>query len=183
LGAGGVGVGAAEAVVAAVVKGLRVAHVNEAAVAGDTALIRGYAAFFLAEALGRLPGGIEALLARSGVPADRRLDVLRAYEALREVGGAWRVALAAAASGSSSGTRGGQGGGEGVPSGRGSFPSRRLSARETAAVLGVSDRYVRELGASSGLLGGERDSSGRWSFDAAAVEAELTRRREAACGF
>jgi hypothetical protein len=68
-----------------------VPHVREAAVAGDSALIGGCAAWFLHGIVEATPGGLEATLARSGVPLDRRADVLRA----------WRVLARSAASGGS----------------------------------------------------------------------------------
>ena len=58
---------------------LRVPAVREVAVAGDSAIVRGYAAWFVHRVLrDYLPGGLEALLARSGVPQEKRRDVLLA---------------------------------------------------------------------------------------------------------
>src|SRR3954452_18101803 len=82
----------------------RVPHVREAAVAGEFALIGGYAAWFLHKIVEAPPGGLEATLARSGVPLDRRADVLRAWRALGEVGGQWRLEHGLRAAGSGSGT-------------------------------------------------------------------------------
>jgi hypothetical protein len=57
---------------------------------GDFAVIGGYSAHFLGRLLTGYPGGLERLLARSGVPADRRGDILRAVGTLVHVGASWR---------------------------------------------------------------------------------------------
>jgi hypothetical protein len=145
-------------------------HVRDAAVAGDTALVRGFAAWFIGRLLEDAHGGLEVVLARSGVAPERRADVLRAHAALVEVGSAWRLAQAASASG----TAAGDVGCADVRSELGTLPDL-LGSRDVASALGVTDRRVRAL-AQSGLLRGRTDPSGRWWFDSAAVEAELQRR-------
>jgi hypothetical protein len=169
----------------------RIPHVRELAVAGDFALIGGFSAFFVGKILSGYPGGLERLLARSGLPAERRNDVLRAVGALVHAGAKWRVeGEAGSGSASGSGT---------VPSAFAApcAPSRRavpfeahrigeaspaareaspfLGSAEVASVLGISPRMVRRL-ASSGALPGQRDAGGRWLFAAVDVAAERARR-------
>jgi len=143
----------------------RVPHVRESAVAGDFALIGGYPAWFLHRLIEATPGGLEATLARSGVPLDRREGVLRAWRALGEVGGRWRMAT------STSGSAEGQ---------AEERPVGSLSASDVGVVLGITARAVRLL-ATAGILAGRREH-GRWIFTTADVAAEQTRRavREAA---
>jgi hypothetical protein len=69
----------------------RIPHVRELAVVGDFAVIGGYSAEFLGRLLTGYPGGIERLLARSGIPIERGDDVLRAVAALVRVGTTWRL--------------------------------------------------------------------------------------------
>ena len=140
----------------------RVPHVREAAVAGDVALVGGYGAWFLHRLIEATPGGLEATLARSGVPLDRREGVLAAWHALGEVGGRWR--MAASASGRP----------EGQPEER---PVGSMSASDVGVVLGITARAVRLL-ATAGILAGRREHGGRWIFAAADVAAEQARRAE-----
>ena len=70
---------------------LRVPHVREVAVIGSFAVIGGHAAWLLGRLLSGYPGGLELLLARSGISADRGGDVLRAVGALVHVGTSWRL--------------------------------------------------------------------------------------------
>lgn len=148
---------------------LRVPAVRDVALAGDTALVRGYPAWFLHRVLRGYPGGLKALLARSGVPQERRRDILQAQLALGQAGALWRLQNADSTSGSAEGDKGDAG----LPS-RGDMGSL-LSASDAASVLGVSDRQVRALAVSAHLRG-RRDSGGRWWFDAADVDAERKRR-------
>jgi hypothetical protein len=69
----------------------RVPQIREVAIADSFALISGYSAEYLGRLLTGYPGGLERLLARSGVPPDRRDDVLRAVGALLHVGASWRL--------------------------------------------------------------------------------------------
>src|SRR5688572_5483687 len=80
----------------------RVPHVREVAVAGEFALIGGYAAWFLARLLEGYPAGLERLVARSGLSPDRRADIFQAARALADAGARWR--LEHDGRGSSSGT-------------------------------------------------------------------------------
>jgi hypothetical protein len=146
------------------VAGINVPAVGDVAVAGDTALLRGYAAWFLHQMLERQPGGFEALLARSGVPLEKRENLLRARAALGHVGGIWRT--------SSSGTPGSAFAGADAYS-LGGLSGSELSAKEAAGVLGITDRQTRSL---AHVLGGRRDSGGRWWFDPARIELERERR-------
>jgi hypothetical protein len=142
----------------------RVPQVTEVAVAGKVALIGGYPAWFLHQLIEATPGGLEATLARSRVPIDRREGVLQAWRALGEVGGRWRMAASA------SGTAERQPAGEAL----GSSGGQLLSASETAVVLGVTARYVRML-AAAGIVPGRRERC-RWLFAATDVAAAQTRR-------
>jgi hypothetical protein len=137
------------------------------------------------------PGGLDRLLARSGIPAERCEDVLKAVAALVYVGTAWQLEQGSgSASGSASGTRLGSEAGSHVWSSRHDGFSKStngapsMSARETspflgtseaAVALGVSTRLVRRL-ASTGALRGQRDAGGRWQFAAVDVAAERDRR-------
>jgi len=56
----------------------RVAHVRDVAISGDSVSLRGYSAWFVRKALEGAKGGFEGLVARSGVPPERRVDLLRA---------------------------------------------------------------------------------------------------------
>ena len=147
---------------------LRVPAARDVALAGDTALIRGYPAWFVHRVLRGYPGGLEALLSRSGVPQEKRRDVLLAQAALGQAGAMWRLAAA-----STSGSAEGEEGGPGLHS-EGAMRSR-LTARDAAVVLGISDRQIRAL-ASSAHLRGCRDPGGRWWFAAADIVAERERR-------
>jgi len=162
----------------------RVPEVRSAAVAGDFALVGGYSAEFLGRLLIGYPGGLERLLARSGVPPGRRDDVLRAVRALVHVGTSWRLQI----DGSGSGNDLGAMPDHDAPSQRGllssqdgeaSSPLREaspfLGTSEVAGVLGVSTRMVRRL-ASTGALPGQRDAGGRWLFAVVDVAAERDRR-------
>ena len=91
---------------------LRVPAVREVAVVGDTAIVRGYSAWFLHRVLRGYPGGLEALLSRSGVPEEKRRDILLAQAALGQAGAMWRLAAA-----STSGSAEGDGGSTALPSG------------------------------------------------------------------
>jgi len=155
----------------------RVPHVTEAAVAGDVALIGGYPAWFLHQVVEATKGGLEATLARSGVPLRRREGVLRAWQALGEVGGRWRLEQALRAANSGSGTAEPRAG----ESPLGSTHVQSLSTAEAAVVLGVTPRWVVKL-ATAGVLARRREHGGRWLFAAADVAAEQARRaaREAA---
>ena len=147
---------------------LRVPSVREVAIVGDSAIVRGYAAWFLHRVLRDYPGGLEALLGRSGVPQEKRRDVLIAQLALGQAGALWRRDLA-----STSGSPEGDEGAAALPSG-GAIDSL-LSARDAASLLGITDRQIRAL-AGSAHLRGQRDPGGRWLFAAADVEAERKRR-------
>ena len=147
---------------------LRVPAVRDVALAGDTALVRGYPAWFLHRVLRGYPGGLEALLSRSGVPQEKRRDILLAQAALGQAGAMWRLGAA-----STSGSPEGEESDPGLHS-EGAVRSP-LTARDAAVVLGISDRQIRAL-ASSAHLRGRRDSGGRWLFDAADVVAERERR-------
>ena len=139
----------------------RVAHVDEAAVAGDFALVGGYPAWFLHRLIEATPGGLEATLARSGVPLDRRAGIIQAWQALGDVGARWR--MAASTSGSAEG-----------------HPDERrigsMSASDLGVVLGITARAVRLL-ATAGILAGRREH-GRWIFTTDDVAAEQARRAE-----
>jgi hypothetical protein len=126
-------------------------------------LIGGYAAWFLHELIEATPGGLGATLARSGVPLDRRAEVLRAWAALGEVGGRWRMGA------STSGRPEGQPDEQRIGS---------MSASDVGVVLGITARAVRLL-ATAGILAGRREH-GRWVFAAADVAAEQTRRAQRA---
>lgn len=170
----------------------RIPHVRELAVIGDFAVIGGYSAEFLGRLLSGYPGGLERLLARSGVPPERRDDILRAAGALVHVGAQWRIEQEA---GSASGTAPSASANPSAPSQRGlssrdrngeaPFPSSGaspfLGATEVANVLGVSPRMVRRLG-STGALPGQRDAGGRWLFAAVDVAGERDRRMNQAGG-
>ena len=147
---------------------LRLPAVRDVALAGDTALVRGYSAWFLHRVLRGYPGGLEALLARSGVPQKRRRDILQAQLALGQSGAMWRLAAA-----STSGSAEGEESDPGLHS-EGAMRSL-LSARDAAVLLGISDRQIRAL-AGSAHLRGCRDSGGRWLFAAADIDAERKRR-------
>jgi hypothetical protein len=171
----------------------RIPHVRELAVVGDFALIGGYPAWFLGRLLTGYPGGLERLLARAGIPSERRDDVLRASGALIHVGTAWRLDQEGHA-GSGSGTAFDE---EADPHARskcGLLPSTHqngdaftaareaspfLGTSEAAVALGVSARLVRRL-ASTGALRGQRDAGGRWQFAPADVAAERARRMNGA---
>jgi len=140
-------------------------RVTGAAVAGDIALIGGYPAWFLHKLIEATPGGLEATLARSGVPLDRRAEVLQAWSALGEVGGRWRMATSASGSAERQPAGEAQGSSDG-----------HLSASDVGVVLGMTSRGVRML-ATAGILAGRREH-GRWIFAAADVAAEQTRRAE-----
>ena len=92
---------------------------------GDTALVRGYAAWFLAQLLERQAGGLDALLARSGMPLAKGDNVLRAHTALGHAGGLWRI--------STSGSGGNWWGGNGADSTRALSTLDQLSPREVAS--------------------------------------------------
>src|SRR5215210_5042918 len=77
----------------------RVAQIGEAAVVGQHALVGGYAAWFLARVIENTPGGLERVLARSGVPLERRVSVLQAHAALGEAGTRWQLNRAGATAG------------------------------------------------------------------------------------
>jgi excisionase family DNA binding protein len=162
----------------------RVPQIREVAIADSFAMIGGFPAWFLGRVLLGYPGGIERLLARSGIPPDRRDDVLRAVGALAHVGIAWRLAQ----------ERGSAGSGTNIaeaaePHARSHHEQRApgnaspvageplplLNTGEAAAALHVSTRFVRRL-AATGALPARRDGGGRWLFTAAAVEAERERR-------
>lgn len=152
-----------------------VPHVKAAALVGDTALIRGYAAEFIGLLLDRYPnGGLEALVARSGVPLVARREIVQASEALKQAGAVWRLARATSAT-SGSAIEGAAV--SDLPSQR--HVDRLLTARDAGLVLGISDRQVRSLAATSALPG-RRAPGGRWAFQAVDIEAELKRRQEAA---
>ena len=150
----------------------RVPHVREVAVAGDFALIGGYSAWFLARVLAGYPGGLERLVARSGLPPERRADVMRALAALQEAGARWQLGRI-----STSGSPEVDGTDADVRSKRASSRSELslLSAGDVAGVLGVSDRRVRQL-VSEGRLTAERDAGGRLRFERADVAAFVERR-------
>jgi hypothetical protein len=165
----------------------RIPHVRELAVMGDFAVIGGFSAFFLGRLLTGYPGGLERLLARSGIPPERRDDVLRAVGALIHVGANWRLEHE---SGSGSGTNVAQEADPHASSKRGPLPSTHengvasatpseaspiLSTKEVAGCLGVSTRLVRRL-ASTGALPGQRDAGGRCQFAILDVAAERERR-------
>jgi excisionase family DNA binding protein len=167
----------------------RIPHIRELAVVGDYAVIGGHSAFFLGRLLGGYPGGLERLLARSGIPAERCEDVLKAVAALVHVGTTWQLEQESG-SGSASGTRRGAEVGSpvrssshdgfskstnGTPSMSARETSPFLGTSEAAVALGVSTRLVRRL-ASTGALRGQRDAGGRWQFAAADVAAERDRR-------
>jgi hypothetical protein len=150
----------------------RVPCVEGVAVAGNYALVSGFAAWFLARLLQSYPGGgIESLLARARVAPDRHDDVLRACAALARVGSAWQLEHEAM---SASGRELDEPAGPAVRSARhgGTSP---LSAQDAGRILGLSDRQVRRL-ADKGLLRGRRLPGGRWEFAAADVAAERDRR-------
>jgi hypothetical protein len=170
---------------------LRVPHVREVAVIGNFAVIGGHAAWLLGRLLSGYPGGLELLLARSGISVDRRGDVLRAVGALVHAGTNWRLEHEA---GSGSGTSPSATVAPRAPLHRvGFFPIERngevssaareasplLGTTEVASILGVSTRLVRRL-ASAGALSGQRDVGGRWQFAPADLAAERTRRMSAA---
>jgi hypothetical protein len=142
----------------------RVPHVVEAAVAADVALIGGYAAWFLHELIEATPGGLGATLARSGVPLDRRAEVLRAWAALGEVGGRWRMGA------STSGRPEGQPDEQRIGS---------MSASDVGVVLGITARAVR-WGPRAARPRAGGPPHGRWVFAAADVAAEQTRRAQRA---
>jgi excisionase family DNA binding protein len=167
----------------------RVAQIREVAIADSFALV-GVSAHFLGRLLTGYPGGLERLLARSGIPPERRDDVLRAVGALVHVGANWRLEHeASSGSGTSPSAVGdpralsqrvgfspSSENGETSPSSSGSSSaSMLLGTSEVAGVLGVSPRFVRRL-ASTGALPGQRDAGGRWQFAAADVAAERARR-------
>jgi hypothetical protein len=127
----------------------RVPVIREVAVLEDFAVIAGYSTEFLGRLLTGYPGGLERLLARSGVAAERRDDVLRAVGALVHVGTSWRLKHEG---GSGSGTSPGGLVDPGAPSQRGlssrdrngeTSPAARgaspfLGTAEVASALGVS---------------------------------------------
>lgn len=153
---------------------VRVPHANETSVTGECAIVSGFGAWFLGDALARGPlrAELEALLRRGKVSADDRAKVERACLALAAAGALWSFRERAT---STSGSPDRQAGEAQAPSG-GNEDGIALSAQEAALALGVSDRQVRVL-ASMGRLPGRRDSSGRWFFTAAVVDAERERRR------
>jgi helix-turn-helix protein len=169
----------------------RIPLIREVAIADSFALIGGYPAELLGRLLTGYPGGLERLLARSGIPSERREDVLRAVGALVHVGTAWRFEQER---GSGSGTSVDGEAGPHAPSSRGLLPlthqnrdgsptaareaSPILGTSEVASALGVSPRFVRRL-ASMGAFPGRRDAGGRWQFDVADVAAEHERRMTA----
>jgi len=144
---------------------LRVVHVNEVAVAGEFALLDGYAAWFLALVIENTPGGLEATLARSKVPFERRAAVLRAHAALGEVGARWRLGHASSGAGTTE---------PGDVEPRVPSAHEVLGVKEVSGLLGVGSRGVRKLAAAGSLPG--RFELGRWVFDAADVTAEVDRR-------
>jgi hypothetical protein len=164
----------------------RIPHVRELAVAGDFALIGGHSAFFLGRLLAGYPGGLERLLARSGIAPDRRDDVMRAAAALVHVGATWRVREADSGSGTPmdaatdqhAGSR--RGGASPFAPENGATSTAWeaapfLSSTEAASALALTARRVRRL-AQTGVLRGLRDAGGRWQFAAADVAAERERR-------
>jgi excisionase family DNA binding protein len=166
----------------------RVPVVREVAIADSFALIGGFSAHFLGRLMSGYPGGLERLLVRSGIPPDRRDDVLRAVGALVHVGANWRLEHEV---GSGSGTSPSAVTDLRAPSKRDGFSSSIhengeastaareaspiLGTSEVASVLGVSPRLVRRL-AATGDLPGHRDAGGRWQFTVADVAAERERR-------
>jgi excisionase family DNA binding protein len=164
----------------------RVSVIREVAIADSFVLVGGYPAWYLGRVLRGFPGGLEALLVRSGIPPERRDDVLRAVGALVHVGTAWRLDQER---GSGSGTNVDEGADPHAPSRRGLLLSTRgsieastsraaspvLGTSEVASALGVSPRMVRRL-AATGDLPGHRDAGGRWQFTVADVAAERERR-------
>jgi hypothetical protein len=149
----------------------RVVHVASVGVAGDFALIGGRTAWHLGRVLAqpRLRGQLEAMVARLAMPPEDRLDVLRACEALLKAGAEWR---AISVSGSATRARPDEGRhSECVPSGA------SISAQEAAAILGLSDRRVRQLAPA---LGGWEDSGGRWRFSSERIGAEREHRTKGA---
>jgi hypothetical protein len=161
----------------------RIPHIRELAVAGDFALIGGFSAHFLGRLFTGYPGGVERLLARSGIPTERCDDVLRAVAALVHVGTTWRLQQEAC---SGSGTSMDERADRHLPSnghdvvlpepenhpastaaGR---ASPFLGTSEAAAALGVSTRLVRRL-ASTGALREQREPRHRHTRDAAGIGA------------
>jgi excisionase family DNA binding protein len=147
----------------------RVPHVDDVAVTGDVALIRGSSALRLARLLAEeLTGGLEATLVRRGVGPEARARVLRAYHALEQAGGAWLEERNAAAAGGNAATGGNEL----------DLPSEEwMGTNKTALRLGVSPRRVRQL-AATGELPGLNDR-GRLRFRRADVDAIRDRRRAA----
>jgi excisionase family DNA binding protein len=162
----------------------RVPQIREVAIADSFAMIGGFPAWFLSRIVVGYPGGLERLLARSGIPPERRDDVVRAVGALAHVGTAWRLSQERGSAGS--GTNIAEAAEPHAPSQHEQAPSNPplaaaawealplLSTAEVATVLRVSTRFVRRL-AATGALRARRDG-GRWRFDAAVVEAERERR-------
>lgn len=145
-------------------------HVRDAAVAGDTALVRGFSAWFIGRLLEDVKGGLETVLQANRVTPERRADVLRAHAALLEVGATWRLAQAASGSGSENPDQ------SQVEARSGNSACPSLGSRDVANALDVSDRQARSL-AAQGLLRAERDAGGRWQFDPDSVREEQERRR------
>ena len=94
------------------------------------------------------------------LPPQLRLPLERALEGLEEQAAAWAEEM-----------RRRKGGGN-EPAGRAEtgLHSEWLSGSEVAALLGVSDRRVRQL-AAAGLLSGHRDPLGHWRIERRGVEA------------
>jgi hypothetical protein len=142
-----------------------------AVVAGPAvAVVGGYGAFFLGEALsGPLALELDALMAHSRVPLEGRDEIRRVVAALRAAGLAWRHGKPTdfqADSRAETGSVGEQAASNGgVP----------LHVRDVAPLLELSDRRVRGL-AAAGRLRGRRDARGQWWFSRADVEAERERR-------
>jgi excisionase family DNA binding protein len=152
----------------------RVPVIGDVAVVDRHALIAGHPAWFIARLLVDLPGGLEARLARFGLPSERHGDVLRAVHALRYAGTAWQLEQTeeASASASDSGSPIQENASAAV---RSKSHDGLLSTSAAANILGVCDRRVRML-AAAGELPGHRDG-GRWLFEPEAVAAARERRR------
>lgn len=149
----------------------RVPHVQETAVVGDTAILRGRSAWLLARILAKhVPGGLGSLLVRIGASPEDRDAALRAYAALEHVGHEWRQQLASSSDGNPEAER--------ADADLGS--EQWIATKDTALLLDRSPRRVRQLAMAGTRHGGlpARRVGGRWLFPRAAVLAYRERRDE-----
>lgn len=144
-------------------------RVEDVAIAGDTVLLRGRAAFLVALILERhvAGGGLRRLLQIIGANFEQRDSALRAFEALAEVGESWRCHQIASTDGNA----------KAAVDEAGPSSERWISTSEASALSGYTPQRLTQLARAKALPAQRR--AGRWWVDRDAV-LELAERRSRA---